>query len=76
MDLSFLAHAMFVAESFIGDEHFVTYLGDNLLKQGIAPLVETYHNNSSDCIIHVTPVKNPGQYGVVEMDKKETHLVW
>jgi len=64
-----LAHAILVAESFIGDEPFVMCLGDNLLKQGVGPIVETFHNNSSDCVICVTPVKNPSQYGVVEMDE-------
>ena len=34
-----LAHAVLIAEDFLGDEPFVMYLGDNLLKEGIAPFV-------------------------------------
>ena len=34
-----LAHAVLISEAFLGDEPFVMYLGDNLLKEGIAPFV-------------------------------------
>ena len=37
-----LAHAVLIAEEFLGDEPFVMYLGDNLLKDGIAPFVERF----------------------------------
>ena len=33
-----LAHAVLISEAFLGDEPFVMYLGDNLLKEGITPL--------------------------------------
>src|SRR3982751_1357522 len=35
-----LAHAVLTAEPFIGSDPFVMYLGDNLLRNGIAPLVD------------------------------------
>jgi glucose-1-phosphate thymidylyltransferase len=63
-----LAHAVQIAEQFIGEEPFIMYLGDNLIKQGIVPLIRTFYNNSSDCVICVAPVKNPSQYGIVELD--------
>ncbi len=34
-----LAHAVLISEAFLGDEPFVMYLGDNLLKEGIQPFV-------------------------------------
>ncbi len=34
-----LAHAVLISEAFLGDEPFVMYLGDNLLKEGIEPFV-------------------------------------
>lgn len=60
-----LAHAVLVAEEFIGDEPFTMYLGDNLLKQGARPLVEVMQKNGSDCVVAVTSVKDPSSYGVV-----------
>src|SRR5512146_3072320 len=37
-----LAHAVLVAEPFLGREPFVMYLGDNLLNKGIKPFVERF----------------------------------
>jgi len=63
-----LAHAVLVAEDFLKSGPFVMYLGDNLLKQGVRPLINAYFNNSSDCVICVTAVNDPERYGIVELD--------
>ena len=63
-----LAHTVQISEAFMGDEPFVMYLGDNLLKQGVVPLIRTFFNEKSDCVICVAPVADPSRYGVVEMD--------
>jgi len=64
-----LAHAVMTAEEQLRGEPFVMYLGDNLLRQGIAPLVKMFNETSSDCVVGVTQVKNPSQFGVVVFDK-------
>jgi glucose-1-phosphate thymidylyltransferase len=63
-----LAHAVIVAEDFVKNDPFIMYLGDNLIKQGVKPLIYDYYNNRSDCVICVSKVKNPSQFGVVELD--------
>jgi glucose-1-phosphate thymidylyltransferase len=65
-----LAHAVLVSEDFIKKDPFVMYLGDNLIKQGVKPLIYSYFNEGSDCVICVTQVRHPEQYGIVEMDSK------
>jgi glucose-1-phosphate thymidylyltransferase len=65
-----LAHAVLVAEDFLKGSPFVMYLGDNLLKQGVRPLVNSYFNHSSDCVICVTAVSDPDRYGIVELDSR------
>lgn len=63
-----LAHAVLCAREFLGEEPFVMYLGDNLLQEGVLPFVQRFREGSVDAVIGVTPVPNPGNYGVVEMD--------
>jgi glucose-1-phosphate thymidylyltransferase len=63
-----LAHAVLTGEPFLGDSPFVMYLGDNLLRDGVAPLVETFRQEAPDALILLTPVTDPENYGVAELD--------
>ena len=63
-----LAHAVLTAEDFIGDSSFVMYLGDNLLRDGIAGLVQAFRGNEPDALILLTQVLDPEHYGVAELD--------
>jgi glucose-1-phosphate thymidylyltransferase len=63
-----LAHAVLTAEPFLGDTPFVMYLGDNLLQGGIRELVTAFRDNRPDALILLTPVPDPEQYGVAELE--------
>jgi glucose-1-phosphate thymidylyltransferase len=63
-----LAHAVLTAEEFLGDSPFVMYLGDNLLRDGVTDLVTTFREEGPDALILLTPVKDPENYGVAELD--------
>jgi len=63
-----LAHAVLTAEPFVGDSPFVMYLGDNLLRNGITELVETFKSEAPDALILLTPVPDPENYGVAELE--------
>jgi len=63
-----LAHAVLTAESFLGETPFVMYLGDNLLRDGISALVDTFRADEPDALILLTPVADPENYGVAELD--------
>ena len=62
-----LAHAVMISESFLKDETFVMYLGDNLLAQGIEPFVKEFRINKPAAQILLTRVPNPSQFGVAEL---------
>jgi glucose-1-phosphate thymidylyltransferase len=63
-----LAHAVLTAEPFIAGSPFVMYLGDNLLRDGLRGLVQTFIESSPDALILLTPVDDPSSYGVAELD--------
>jgi glucose-1-phosphate thymidylyltransferase len=63
-----LAHAVLTAEEFIGGSHFVMYLGDNHLRDGLRGLVSTFREADPDALILLTPVDDPQSYGVAELD--------
>ena len=63
-----LAHALLTATEFLGNSPFVMYLGDNLLRDGIVDLVDTFRTQEPDALILLTPVDEPSSFGVAEID--------
>jgi glucose-1-phosphate thymidylyltransferase len=63
-----LAHAALTAEKFLDGQPFVMYLGDNLLQGGISDLVQSFRASAPDALILLTPVPDPQNYGVAELD--------
>jgi len=64
-----LAHCVIVAEEYLGDDPFVMYLGDNLLKGGISAFASEFSNGTQNASIILTEVTNPTEFGVAEFDR-------
>jgi len=62
-----LAHAILISEDFLQDEPFVTYLGDNLLRQGVQDFTRTFEEGKADCVVGVSPVRDPSRFGIAEL---------
>jgi len=63
-----LAHAVLIAQDWLGDDDFVMYLGDNFLGGGIAPFVDKFRAEQPDAQILLTKVPDPRSFGVAELD--------
>ena len=62
-----LAHAVLISQSFIGDDPFIVYLGDNLLAKGIVPFVERFVDAQPAAQILLAHVSDPERFGVAEL---------
>lgn len=70
-----LAHAVATAKDFLGDDDFIMYLGDNLIKSSVSGLVSEFQTHRPAATILLTPVPNPSDFGVAEMsDGKVSRL--
>lgn len=63
-----LAHAVKTAKPFLGEDDFIMYLGDNLIKSSVEALIEEFTSHRPAATILLTAVPNPQDFGVAEME--------
>lgn len=64
-----LAQAFLIGEQFIGRQPSCLILGDNLFfGHGLPPLLHKAARTTRGAVVFAAPVRNPGQYGVIEFD--------
>ncbi len=63
-----LAHAILVAESFLGEEPFVLYLGDNILEEGLVRPVEEFLSKRPHALLLLGSALDPERFGVALLE--------
>ncbi|UWG50167.1 dTDP-glucose pyrophosphorylase [Halalkaliarchaeum sp. AArc-CO] len=66
-----IAHAIGCTRDFIGNDDFVVYLGDNILRQPIEPLLDSFKRGEYAGGIALQEVDNPERFGVVDLDEDD-----
>jgi glucose-1-phosphate thymidylylransferase, long form len=62
-----LAHVVKISESFIGDDKFIFYLGDNMVVGGIKKYIDAFESSDANCFLTLAKVKDPERFGVPEI---------
>jgi glucose-1-phosphate thymidylyltransferase len=65
-----LGHCVLISRDFLGNDHFVVYLGDNMLQQDLKPFIDRFHAQSPRpaAQILLAHVDDPRNFGVAELD--------
>ena len=70
-----IAHAIKLCKEFVGDEKFVVYLGDNILKEDLTQYVKKFKNSESSAMIFLTNVKNPSRFGIANVKNNKIEKI-
>ncbi len=62
-----LANVVQSAESFIGKEQFIFYLGDNMVVGGVKGFIDEFQKQKCNCFLTLARVKDPERFGVPEI---------
>ncbi|MEQ8464907.1 glucose-1-phosphate thymidylyltransferase [Coleofasciculus sp. E1-EBD-02] len=65
-----LAHAVKIAQPFLGDSPFLMYLGDNLVQSDLSLFIQRFHERQLDALILLCTVPNPTAFGVAKVDEE------
>lgn len=67
-----IAHTIKISRDFIGDDSFIMYLGDNILREGVINHVKKFEKSDCEGSILLMEVEDPKAFGIAVLnDKKE-----
>ena len=64
-----IAHAVSLCKDFVGNQPFIVYLGDNLLKGGISVFAKGFDSSKDEAMVLLCQVENPQRFGVAKIGK-------
>lgn len=62
-----IAHAIWLCKEFVGNDKFVVFLGDNILKKSIADYVSRFKQSDASASVLLCEVSNPTQFGIADV---------
>lgn len=65
-----IAHALALAEGFVGGDRVVVLLGDNIFQYAITPYVQRFREQAQGARVLLKEVGDPERYGVAALDER------
>jgi len=65
-----ISHAIRLCKSFIDNDRFIVYLGDNVLRKNLIDYTKKFQTSNSDAMILLCKVDDPQRFGIAELDKE------
>lgn len=62
-----IAHAVGLCNDFVGNEKFIVFLGDNILKKNISDYILDFEKSDSAAILLLCEVDNPTRFGIADV---------
>ena len=62
-----IAHAISLCREFVGNDKFVVFLGDNIIKKSIVEYVSKFKQSDASASILLCEVSNPTQFGIADV---------
>jgi len=66
-----ISHAIKLCKEFVGNEKFLVYLGDNVMRKNLGNLAKNFENSSHDCMILLSEVQDPSRFGIAEFENEK-----
>ena len=62
-----ISHAINLCRSFIGDDKFLVFLGDNIIQKNIGDFANDFLKSDDDASLLLCEVDNPSRFGIADM---------
>jgi len=62
-----ISHAIRLCKDFVGNDKFIVYLGDNVLRKDLTDYTKKFETSDSDAMILLCEVDDPQRFGIAEL---------
>ncbi len=63
-----ISHAIGLCRDFVGDDRFIVYLGDNVLRRSLGDYTRRFSGSELDAMVLLCEVDDPRRFGIAELD--------
>ena len=70
-----ISHAIRLCKEFVGNDKFIVYLGDNVLRKNLTDYTKKFSSSDLDAMILLCEVDNPSKFGVAYVDKDNSSKI-